>query len=503
MFRRHSAFAAGGIREKIVHILSIVRIVGILVMCFSITMLAPAFVALLYGDGGGKAFMQAFAISLSVGAVLWWMFRAHKQELRSREGFLIVVLFWTVLGLLGSIPLMLFELTHLSFADAVFESFSGLTTTGATVMSELDKLPKAMLFYRQFLQWIGGMGIIVLAVAIIPLLGIGGTQLYRAESSGPLKEQKMRPRIAEIAKLLWFTYLFLTVLCAFAYWFAGMNVFDAIGHSFSTISNGGFSTHDTNIGYFNNSTIYIITAIFMLIAGCNFSLHIALLSNFKRIGIWKNYYADPEFRFFFFMQIGFIVVFSLGLYLSYDLSVFDAIAQGALQLSSMSMTAGYTIFDINTLPASLSLLLVVAAVIGGCGGSTTGGLKAIRVLVLSLQVKRELNHLVHPNLVQPIKFGKDILPQRIIESIWAFFITFVFVFLICVFAAILCGMETFDAIGGVLATLTNAGPGLGMTGQSFENVPDNAKFIFSFAMVCGRLELFSLLVLGTSAFWKS
>ncbi|MDY4594287.1 MAG: TrkH family potassium uptake protein [[Pasteurella] aerogenes] len=485
------------------HILSIVRIVGILVMCFSVTMLVPAFVALLYGDGGGKSFMQAFAISLVAGALLWWWSRQHKEELRSREGFLIVVLFWTVLGLLGAIPFMLFDMTHLTFADAVFEAFSGLTTTGATVMSGLDQLPKAILFYRQFLQWIGGMGIIVLAVAIIPLLGIGESQLYRAESSGPLKDHKMRPRIAEVAKLLWFTYLFLTILCALAYWLGGMSLFDAVGHSFSTISNGGFSTHDMSLGYFNSSAIYIITALFMLIGGCNFSLHIALLSNFRRTGIWRNYYQDPEFRFFFFIQILFITVFSLGLYMSYDLSFFDAFAKGALQLSSMSMTSGYTIFDLNDLPPFLGMLLVVAAVIGGCAGSTSGGLKAIRVLVLSLQVKRELNHLVHPNLVQPIKFGRNILPPRVVESIWAFLIAFIFVFLICVFAVILCGMQTYDAIGGVLATLTNAGPGLGATSQSFAHVPDGAKFIFAFAMICGRLELFSLLVLFTPAFWKT
>ena len=198
-----------------------------------------------------------------------------------------------------------------------------------------------------------------------------------------------------------------------------------------------------------------------------------------------------------------ITIFSLGLYLSYDLNLFDAFAQGSLQLSSMSMTSGYTIFDINQLPPFLAMLLVVACVIGGCAGSTSGGLKAIRVLVLGLQVSRELNHLVHPNLVRPIKFGKDILPQRIVESIWAFFVTFILVFIVCVFAVILCGMGTFDAIGGVLATLTNSGPGLGATSQTFAHVPDSAKFVFTFAMVCGRLELFSLLVLFTSAFWKT
>ncbi|APB79150.1 TPA: potassium transporter [Pasteurella multocida] len=484
-------------------ILSIIRIVGILVMCFSLTMLAPAFVALLYGDGGGKAFMQTFVMSAIVGMLLWWPCHHHKEELRSRDGFLIVVAFWLVLGSIGAIPFMLFEKPHLSFSSAIFESFSGLTTTGATVIEGLDQLPKAILFYRQLLQWLGGMGIIVLAVAIIPLLGIGGTQLYRAESSGPLKEQKLRPRIAEVAKLLWILYFSLTVLCAIAYWFAGMNAFDAIGHSFSTVANGGFSTHDASMGYFNNATVYLITTFFMLIAGVNFNLHISALTYLGKQSLWKNYWKDPEFRFFVAIQVLFILLFSLSLYF-YDVltNLSDAFIQGSLQLTSMSMTAGYSIFDMNNLPAFSAMLLVIASVIGGCGGSTTGGLKTIRVLILWLQVKRELRSLVHPNLVQPIKLGQNILPIRMLESIWAFLMIFILVYWVCVFAVILCGMDVFDAMGSVFATLTNAGPGLGVIHQDFLNVPESAKIVFAFAMICGRLEIFSLLVLFTPTFWK-
>ena len=242
-------------------------------MCFSGTILIPAFVALIYGDGGGKAFMQAFMLSLTAGTLLWWPCHHHKQELRSRDGFLIVVAFWFVLGGLATLPLLLFDAPHLTVASAVFEAFSGLTTTGATVMTGLDHLPKAILFYRQFLQWLGGMGIIVLAIAIIPLLGIGGMQLYRAEMSGPMKEQKIRPRITETAKVLWMIYLSLTLSCALAYWLAGMSVFDAITHSFSTVSIGGFSTHDASIGYFNSPLINGITVLFLLVSACNFGLH--------------------------------------------------------------------------------------------------------------------------------------------------------------------------------------------------------------------------------------
>ena len=290
------------------HILSIIRIIGILVMCFSGTMLIPAFVALIYGDGGGKAFMQAFMLSLTAGTLLWWPCHHHKQELRSRDGFLIVVAFWFVLGGLATLPLLLFDAPHLTVASAVFEAFSGLTTTGATVMTGLDNLPKAILFYRQFLQWLGGMGIIVLAIAIIPLLGIGGMQLYRAEMSGPMKEQKIRPRITETAKVLWMIYLSLTLSCALAYWLAGMSVFDAITHSFSTVSIGGFSTHDASIGYFNSPLINGITVLFLLVSACNFGLHFRAFSTIGRENFFKIYLRDPEFRFFISIQVILVVV---------------------------------------------------------------------------------------------------------------------------------------------------------------------------------------------------
>ncbi len=486
------------------HLRSIIRIMGILVMCFSLTMLVPALVALIYGDGEGTTFVKSFFISIAIGFSLWWSCRRNKDELRSREGFLIVVAFWFVLGCIAALPLFLANSLNMSTADILFEAFSALTTTGATVMSGLDDLPKAILFHRQFTQFVGGMGIIVLAVAVIPLLGVGGTQLYKAESSGPMKDQKILPRIAEIAKLLWLLYSFMILACALSYWIAGMSVFDAIGHSFSTISNGGFSTHDANIGYFQSSSIHIIATVFMLIAGCNFSLHILAIMNWRKGKISKIYFKDPEFRFFVLSQIFFITLFSLGLYLTMsDYSLAKAFEIGSLQLVSMSMTAGFTVFDFNDLTPFLGILLLFSASVGGCAGSTSGGLKAIRVLVLWLQVKRELKQLVHPNLVNSIKIGKSALPIRVIESIWAFFIVFVLVFFGCTFAAMLCGMTAFDAIGGVWATITNAGPGVGLTSLGFATSPDSSKYVFIFAMVAGRLEFFSLLVIFTPAFWKT
>lgn len=486
------------------HILSIIRIIGILVMCFSGTMLIPAFVALIYGDGGGKAFMQAFMLSLTAGTLLWWPCHHHKQELRSRDGFLIVVAFWFVLGGLATLPLLLFDAPHLTVASAVFEAFSGLTTTGATVMTGLDNLPKAILFYRQFLQWLGGMGIIVLAIAIIPLLGIGGMQLYRAEMSGPMKEQKIRPRITETAKVLWMIYLSLTLSCAWAYWLAGMSVFDAITHSFSTVSIGGFSTHDASIGYFNSPLINGITVLFLLVSACNFGLHFRAFSTIGRENFFKIYLRDPEFRFFISIQVILVVVCTSVMWgHSYFKTSWQDFEQVLFQAVSISTTTGYTTSDFAAWPSFVPVLLISASFMGGCAGSVGGGLRVARVLVLYLQGKRELKRVVHPNLVYPIKWGKNVLDERMIGSIWAFFSAYILVFLICLLGVIACGVEPFNAFNAVLASINNLGPGLGAVSSNMIAIPDSAKWILTIAMVCGRLEIFTLLALFTPAFWRS
>ena len=486
------------------HILSIIRIVGILVMCFSATMLAPAFVALIYGDGGGKAFIQSFTINLIAGALLWASCRSHKDELRSREGFLIVVAFWVVLGSLGAIPFLLFEHPDLTLSSAFFESFSGLTTTGATTIIGLDNLPKAILFYRQFLQWLGGMGIIVLAVAIIPLLGIGGMSLYRAEMSGPMKDQKVRPRIAETAKALWIIYASLTLLCALVYYWAGMSPFDAISHSFSTVSIGGFSTHDASMGYFSNSTINMITVLFLLISACNYALHFRAFSELGKSNFFAFYTRDPEFRFFLSIQLSLMVVCFLVLSgYSYFSDSWQTLEQVMFQTVSISTTAGYTTSSFDQWPSFIPMLLIIASFVGGCAGSTGGGLKVARILVLYLQGKRELKRAVHPNLIYPIKLGNHILPERVLEGIWAFFSAYILVFILCLLGVIACGVDTFDALNAVIACLNNVGPALGSVSSNFVEIPDNAKWILTLAMVCGRLEIFSLLVLFSPAFWKA
>ena len=291
------------------HFRAITRIVGLLVILFSGTMFIPGPVALIYRDGAGRAFSQTFFVALTIGLMLWWPNRKQKHELKPREGFLIVVLFWTVLGSVGALPFLFSERPNLSLTDAFFESFSGLTTTGATTLVGLDSLPKAILFYRQMLQWMGGMGIIVLAVAILPILGVGGMQLYRAEMPGPLKDNKMRPRIAETAKTLWLIYVLLTVACALALWGLGCRCSTPLA-TVSTIAIGGFSTHDASIGYYASPTINTIIAVFLLISGCNYGLHFALLSGRSL----KVYGRDPEFRMFIFVQLTLVVVCTLVLW---------------------------------------------------------------------------------------------------------------------------------------------------------------------------------------------
>lgn len=481
------------------HFRAITRIVGLLVILFSGTMFIPGLVALIYRDGAGRAFTQTFFVAVTIGLMLWWPNRKQKNELKPREGFLIVVLFWTVLGSVGALPFLFSERPNLSLTDAFFESFSGLTTTGATTLVGLDSLPKAILFYRQMLQWMGGMGIIVLAVAILPILGVGGMQLYRAEMPGPLKDNKMRPRIAETAKTLWLIYVLLTIACALALWGAGMTAFDAIGHSFATIAIGGFSTHDASVGFYASPTINTIIAVFLLISGCNYGLHFALLSGRSL----KVYWRDPEFRMFIFVQLTLVVVCAVvlwwhGIYQS----GMETINQAFFQVVSMATTAGFTTDSFSKWPLFLPMLLLCSAFIGGCAGSTGGGLKVIRILLLYLQGSRELKRLVHPNAVYTIKLGNRALPERILEAVWGFFSAYALVFIISMLAIIATGVDEFSAFAAITATLNNLGPGLGVVADNFTTMPPPAKWVLVLTMLFGRLEVFTLLVLFTPTFWR-
>ncbi|MCC4264425.1 TrkH family potassium uptake protein [Oceanimonas baumannii] len=484
------------------HIRSIIRIVGILVALFSVTMLAPALVAYIYRDGAGLDFFSAFLICLVLGLVLWFPNRTHHKDLRAKEGFLIVVLFWTVLGSVGAIPFLLSAQPQMTVAEAFFESFSGLTTTGATVISGLDNLPKAILFYRQMLQWLGGMGIIVLAVAILPILGIGGMQLFRAEIPGPVKDNKVAPRIAETAKALWYIYLVLTIVCALLLWLAGMNLFDAICHSFSTIAIGGFSTYDASVGHFNSPVINLIIVVFLIIAGVNFSLHFAAFSNRGlRLSVYR---MDPELKVFIGVQLvlTFICMTMLLAHQVYS-DPWQALDQALFQSVSIATTAGFSTTGFAEWPLFLPILLMFASCIGGCAGSTGGGIKVVRIMLLNLQGMRELKRLIHPRAVYRIKLGNKALADRVVEAVWGFFAAYALVFVLCMLALLATGMDELTAFTAVVATLNNLGPGLGEVAANFGNTTDGAKWILVLSMLFGRLEIFTLLVLFTPAFWRS
>jgi len=479
---------------------NIIRILGLLVALLSVTMLPPAMVSMIYRDGGGVPFLMAFLWCLFTGFTAWYPNRYEKTDLRAREGFLIVVLFWLVLASFSAIPFILLEQPSLSVTDAFFESFSGLTTTGATILTHIEGLPHAVLWYRQQLQWLGGMGIIVLAVAVLPMLGIGGMQLYRAETPGPVKDSKMTPRIADTAKHLWYIYLSLTIACATAYWLAGMSGFDAICHSFSTIAIGGFSTHDASMGYFNSPTINLVCVFFLVIAGVNFALHYAVVQSRSL----KNYFYDPEFKVFIAIQlvltlICFTVLISSGTYQDAD----QAFDQALFQSVSISTTAGFATTSFADWPTLLPILLIFSSFIGGCAGSTGGGMKVVRVLLLYLQGLRELNKLVHPKAVFSIKMGKKVLPDRVVEAVWGFFSAYAAVFVICMLLLLATGMDDITAFTAVAAAINNLGPGLGEVAANFSGIGDTGKWVLIMAMLFGRLEIFTLLVLFTPAFWRT
>lgn len=479
---------------------NIIRILGLLVSLLSVTMLPPAFISLVYRDGGGVSFLMAFFFCLVAGISAWYPHRNDKGDLRAREGFLIVVLFWTVLASFSAVPLMLLEVPNLSITDAFFESFSGLTTTGATILTQIDGLPHAVLWYRQQLQWLGGMGIIVLAVAVLPMLGVGGMQLYRAETPGPVKDSKMTPRIADTAKHLWFIYLTLTVACTISYWGAGMTLFDAICHAFSTIAIGGFSTHDLSMGYFQSPLINFICVFFLIVAGVNFALHFAVLHSRSL----RAYFYDPEFKVFILIQvlltlICFIVLMSYGVYQT----GFEAFDQALFQAVSISTTAGFATTSFADWPTLLPILLIFASFIGGCAGSTGGGMKVVRVVLLYLQGVRELNKLVHPKAIFTIKLGRKALPNRVVEAIWGFFAAYAAVFVICMLMLLAAGVDDITAFTAVAACLNNLGPGLGEVAANFAPLGDFSKWVLIVAMLFGRLEIFTLLVLFLPAFWRA
>jgi len=481
------------------HFTVIQRISGILLMLFSFTLIPPLIIDFIYQENTADVFFEAFLVLLITGFILWLPVKNSKTDLRLRDGFIVVVLFWFILSVSGTLPLILYEQLDISITDAFFESVSGLTTTGATVLTHLDGMPHAILFYRQELQWLGGMGIIVLAVAVLPMLGIGGMQLYKAETPGPIKDNKLTPRITETAKALWYIYLTLTIACTVAYWLAGMNLFDAISHSFSTVAIGGFSTHDASLGYFNNGAINIVAIVFMFLGGVNFALHFVAFRNWNI----KAYLQDSEFKVY--AQVLLLVSVVAVAYLQFSKtteSFQDALLTGVFHVVSIATTTGFTTTEFHLWPSFLPVLLLFTSFIGGCAGSTGGGMKVIRVSLILKQGMRELQRLIHPKAVILVKIGKKPVADSVIDAVWGFFAIYVAVFVIMMLLLMASGLDQITAFSAVAATLNNLGPGLGDVAANYAGINNFAKWVLSFGMLLGRLEIFTLLVLLTPAFWR-
>jgi trk/ktr system potassium uptake protein len=475
------------------------RILGILLMLFSITMLPPIGVSLHFQDGNSGPFFDAFIGLLLTGLLVWLPVRRQHRELRLRDGFLVVSSFWVVLGLAGAVPLVLSNSPDIPLTDAVFEAVSGFTTTGATILTGLDDMPKSLLYYRHQIQWLGGIGMVVLAVALLPMLGIGGMQLLRAETPGPVKDTKLTPRITETAKALWLVYVLITAACAGSYWLAGMTPFDAIGHAFSTVSTGGFSSHDANLGYFNSPAIEFIAILFMFLGGVNFSLHFLA---WRRMRL-SDYFRDPEFRTYVgIMLVGSaLVAGTLIVQHTFNNSGF-AVRSALLHVVSMMTSTGFTANDFSVWPGALPVMLILITFVGGCAGSTAGGMKVIRWALMWKQGTREINRLVHPSAVFPVKIGGRAVPWRVLDAVWGFFAIYVVCFAVLMVLLIATGENQVTAFSAIASSMNNTGPGLDEVATNFTTISAPGKWICVLAMLLGRLEVYPLIVLVTPAFWR-
>ena len=457
-------------------------------------MLVPFIIGVIYSEDNHQIYIFVFIIVFAFGLFLWLLSRGSLKEIRITEGFVITILFWFVLGMIGSIP---FVLSGITIVDSVFESISGVTTTGATVLTALEDLPKSLLIYRQLLQWIGGMGLIILVVAIMPSFGIGGSQLFKMDAPGFDSSEKLTPTIRESAAALWKIYIGLTVLCLISYVLAGMDTFDAVSHALSTVSIGGFSTYDQSIGFFNNVYIEIVCIMFMLLSATSFSLHYYSIFHGKRL---KHFY-DPELRFFFLIILGIIIIISFYYLIINNLDL-SSIRYIIFQTISIVTTSGFVTGEYSLMPGFVPFLLLVGAFIGACSGSVGGGLKAWRVLIIINQAKKEITKIIHPSAVVTTKIGKKVIDASISEKVWGFFTVYVITFIMLLMLVLSSGLDFESAFSAVGATLNNLGPGLGAVSENYGSLSMMTKITLCFAMILGRLEIFTLLVVLTPAFWR-
>lgn len=479
--------------------MTVVRLSSFLTTLYSFTLLLPLAVGLITREASPFAFFDTFIIALTLGLTgLRWSRHSGQRPLHTRDGFLVVTLFWLIFSLLSALPFVLDQRLQLSFINALFEGVSGITTTGASVLNHIDSLPKSILYYRAQLNFLGGLGIIVLAVAIMPLLGIGGTKLYLSEMPGPFKEEKLTPRLSDTAKQLWMIYCGLACGCAIAFYWAGMSGFDAICHALSTVSLGGFSTHSNSLGYYHSATIEWVATLFSLLAAVNFALYFSILTRRSLAPLWKN----AELRFFLMTLAMLCIITIFELYRDSSFTLWQATVHGIFQTTSVMTDNGLGTADYPHWPPQVVLLLLGASFFGGCVGSTCGGIKALRLLMLFRQGTTELNQLIHPNAILKAKIGERTISERELRSVWALFFLFIIATFLLVFGLVACGETIVTALGTVAACLNNMGLGYGDTALGFNPLTTASKWLMCAAMLLGRLEIFPLLILATKSFWQ-
>lgn len=459
-------------------------------------MLLPVLIAYIYAEDDLLPSLAAASITGSIGLILMVTCRS-KGELRLREGFALVTLTWLSFAFLGALPFYISG--HIpSYTDAFFETMSGFTTTGASILTNIEVMPHGLLFWRSFTHWIGGMGIILLSLAILPLLGVGGMQLYKAEVPGP-EHDKLSPRIKDTAKILWEVYILISVIEMLLLYLAGMNLFDAICHTFGTMATGGFSTKNASVGYYNSALIDYIIIIFMIIAGINFSLHYKGLR-----GKVSSYWRDPETKFFFFLIFAGTFIIVAELYVSYNYTMFEGIQKGLFQAVSIITTTGYGTDDYEKWGSSSQMVLFLFMFFGGCAGSTGGAIKIMRSLVMVKFAFNEIKRLIHPNAVLPIRIGDRTIPREIVANITGFFLIYIGIFVLGVVFMTLIGLDFVSSLGAVAAAIGNIGPGLGSVGptDNFAQIPAAGKWVLSFLMLVGRLEIYPVIIFLSPTFWK-
>jgi trk system potassium uptake protein TrkH len=478
------------------HIQLVIHILGFLLMFLAGSMLLPIPFSVYYGDGSYPYFLISSGVTLVAGLLAFKLTR-RVREVRAREGFAIVTLGWTFFSLFGCLPFLLSGGIP-GLTDAFFETMSGFTTTGATILHDIEILPQGLLFWRSLTHWMGGMGIIVLSLAILPFLGVGGMQLFRAEAPGPTPD-KLTPRVTETAKILWGVYVLFSALETLMLMIGGMPLFDALCHTFGTMATGGFSTKNASIGHYDSAYIQYVVIFFMLLAGTSFSLHYRFLKrNFS------SYRRNPEFRFFMGLVVAATLFIGVDTLTNHFQVLEEAFRKTLFQVVSILTTTGYGTADFEQWSFSSQFVLFLFMFIGGCAGSTGGGMKVIRLYVLIQFVRSEVKRLLHPSAVIPVRVGTQVIPREIVTHILGFLALMWGLFIIGVIIMTLLGLDLVSALGAIAATLGNIGPGLGSVGptDNYAHIPVIGKWVLTFFMLAGRLEIYTVFILLAPSFWK-